>query len=82
MLCVCVCVFGRELNFYRIRYVTKKLHGRGCLSDGKTVGERQGSVFCGVRDGCVECDCDYRGQLCACAHGAEQVKEVCRLEDV
>ena len=50
------------------------MHGRGCLSDGKTGGEWQGSVFCGVRDGCVECDCDYRGQLCACAHGAEQVK--------
>lgn len=31
-------------------------------------------MYCGVRDGCVECDCDYRGQLCAHAHQAEQVE--------
>lgn len=57
--------------------MTKKLRGRGCLSDGKTVGEWQGGVCCGVRDGvlsCVECDCDCRGQLCAHAHRAEQVE--------
>lgn len=55
--------------------MTKKLRGRGCLSDGKTGGGRDGREVCAVgyrMD--VWSMTDYCGQLCAGTHGAEQVK--------
>lgn len=38
------------------------------------LGGVAGSCVLGVRDGCVACDCDYRGQPCAHEHRAERVE--------